>query len=382
MRTESTLPCLLWLLLASPLTAQVPFEHVILDPRGSAPAKPYGKAIGDLSGDGRGDAFAASADGDGLHWYEFPTWSKRTIRATGTWSEDVQLADLDGDGDLDAVCGNKHGVYYYRNPLPDGDPRIDRWHAIRVGSDGTNVHDLEVGDLDGDGRQDVAIRYEKENRRSVRVYLQQSPTSFIEIATVNTTNLRAEGLGLGDLDHDGDLDIALGNIWCENRRRGTEWSEHRYASGLPDQLVVRVGDVNNDGRNEIVVCPQSSAVGPLAWFRYRDEQGRWEQHDIAPAVKRMHGLGLADFNQDGKLDIHTSFRHDLPGTQDKVSIWLSDGERTPSFAEQVLATSGSHFSKVGDIGGDGDWDIVGANWSTAAPNGAPIELWENKIADH
>ena len=92
----------------------------------------------------------------------------------------------------------------------------------------------------------------------------------------------------------------------------------------------------------------------------------------------MHGLGLADFNGDGKTDIHTSVRHDHAGDSDRVSIWISDGSPVPAFKEQVLATSGSHFSKVGDIGGDGDSDIVGANWISKAPNGAPIELWENR----
>ena len=216
----------LLLLQASTTTAQVQFNHVILDPAGSAPAKPYGKAIGDLSGDGRADVFASSADGGGMHWYEFPTWDKRTIRVHGTWSEDVQLTDVDADGDLDVVSGNSAGVYYYKNPLPARDPRTDEWHAIKLGSDGMNVHDLEVGDLNGDNKVDVVIRYEKEIERSVRVYLQESDTTFTEIGTVNTTHLGAEGLVLGDIDDDGDVDIALGNIWCENNGDGAGWTEH------------------------------------------------------------------------------------------------------------------------------------------------------------
>lgn len=290
----------------------------------------------------------------------------------------MQLGDIDRDGDVDVICGNKQGLLWYENPLiPSGDPRKGGWKAHKIGSDGANVHDLELGDLNGDKKVDVVIRYEKENDRSVRVYLQETATSFIEITSVNSSNKKAEGLGLGDIDHDGDIDLALGNIWCENNGSGTKWTEHSYAAGLPDQLMIRVGDVNEDRKNEIVICPQSSKSGPLAWFSSSNPEGSWTKHIIVSSVNRMHGLALADFNKDGRLDIHTSLRHDRSGSNDRISIWINSGASNPRFTEQVLANSGSHFSKVGDIGGDGDIDIIGANWSSSAPNGAPIELWEN-----
>jgi len=59
------------LITATGLWAKIPFRHVILDPRESAPAKPYGKAIGDISGDGKVDALAFSAsDGAPIELWE------------------------------------------------------------------------------------------------------------------------------------------------------------------------------------------------------------------------------------------------------------------------------------------------------------------------
>ena len=46
-----------------------------------------------------------------------------------------------------------------------------------------------------------------------------------------------------------------------------------------------------------------------------------------------------------------------------TAVWLSDGKPEPDFTEQVLAITGSDFSKTGDVDQDGDLDIFGANWS-------------------
>ena len=77
------------------LHAQVPFNCVVVDSACSSPAKPYGKAIGDLSGDGQPDLFISSANDDGMNWYQYPDWKKYIIRKSGSWSEDCQIADLD-----------------------------------------------------------------------------------------------------------------------------------------------------------------------------------------------------------------------------------------------------------------------------------------------
>ncbi|MDD9939778.1 MAG: FG-GAP-like repeat-containing protein [Myxococcales bacterium] len=352
------------------------FERVELEGASGGSEKRYGKAIGDLSGDDLPDIVLVSAAGAGIRWYEYPHWTAHAVRSSGSWSEDIQLADIDRDGDLDLVAGNSRGVHWYANPGPGGDPRTDAWGEHFVGSDGTNVHDLEVADVSGDGRTDVVIRYEKENGFPVRVFLQRAGpnVSFGDAIDVNASERGNEGLGLGDLDGDGDVDIALQRIWCENPGGGEDWIEHVYATGLTSQMMVRVADLNLDGRNDIVVSPQSAGSSELAWFTTDDPQGSWTKHTLASGITRMHGLGVGDFNRDGYPDLHTSLRHDLAGKRDHVSIWLSDGEAVPTFHEQVLATTGSHLSKVGDIGKDGDDDVVGANW-----NGSdPLELWENQ----
>lgn len=361
------------------LHAQVPFECVVVDSAINGPAKPYGKAIGDLSGDGQPDLFVSSANGDGMYWYLYPDWQKYAIRTRGSWSEDCQLVDIDNDGDNDVVNGNQQGLWWYENPQNTGESLdAGKWTEHKIGSDGTNIHDLEIADLNGDGKPDVAVRYEKEYQKPVTIFLQINPDDWIAVTNTNLSHQKGEGLALGDLDRDADVDMALGDLWLENEGDGTAWEEHVYAEDMPGQMILKIADLNHDGKPDIIAAPQSTQAGKLAWYTAGKEIALlWIEHTIQHNVTRMHGLAVGDFNNDGHLDIHTSTRHDHPGNQDHVSIWLSNGEPEPAFMEQILARTGSHFSKIADVDQDGDLDIFGANWSGPVDHHADILLWRN-----
>lgn len=362
------------------LHAQVPFECVVVDTACNSPAKPYGKAIGDLSGDGQPDLFISSASDEGMHWYQYPDWQKYVVRNTGSWSEDCQITDIDNDGDNDVVNGNDRGLCWYENPLNTGEHLGGgMWTEHRIGSDGTHIHDLEIADLNGDGKPDVAIRYEKENQKPVCIFMQINPDEWTAVSNTNTSHKKGEGLALGDLDGDADVDMALGEIWLENEGNGTAWNEHIYAPDMPEQMMVKIADMDQDGEPDIIACPQSTQAGKFAWYTAGgDKYHVWTEHIVQTHITHMHGLAIGDFNKDGYPDIHTSIRHDHPGNQDHVSIWLSDGEPEPAFKEQILARTGSHLSKIGDVDQDGDLDIFGANWSGPVDQHADILLWRNK----
>jgi hypothetical protein len=353
---------------------------VIVDPAGESPAKPYGKALGDISGDGQPDLFISSAAGDGMYWYRYPDWEKFAIRTGGSWSEDCQVIDIDRDGDRDVINGSKRGLFWYENPLSGGGrPATGQWREHRIGSDGTNIHDLEIADLNGDDKPDIVVRYEKEYQKPVCLFMQVHPDEWTADTNTNTSHRKGEGLALGDLDGDTDMDIALGDIWLENGGEGKVRAEHVYTEGMPDQMILKLADVDRDGGTDIIAAPQSSQSGKLAWYSAGpDPFRRWTEHVIRDPVSHMHGLGTGDFNRDGYPDIHTSLRHDHPGEQDHVSIWISGGGPEPLFREQVLATSGSHFSKTGDVDQDGDTDVFGANWSGPDSPSPDILLWRNQ----
>ncbi len=197
--------------LAGDLAASLPqpFKHVIIDP--NPPREPHCKSIGDIDGDGFIDVVAASSTNytEGIFWYRYPNWDKHSIH-TGSFTTDMQVGDVDGDGDLDIIIpkGQYKGesVWWYENPRPAGDPAQGPWKEHYIGEAGG--HDVEVADIDGDGRLDVVTR-----EGNTTIFFQNGPESWTRLVV---SSRRGEGTAIGDIDGDGDLDIAIGGYWLEN----------------------------------------------------------------------------------------------------------------------------------------------------------------------
>ena len=354
---------------ANTLTAQPPtFQHVVID--ATNPSDPHCKTLGDLDGDGYLDALAASSSGGGMFWYEYPSWTKHPIRATGSWTTDMQVGDVDNDGDLDVVIPNGSGLQWYENPRPSGDPRTATWIEHLIGTDGANNHDVEVADVDGDGALDVVTR--KKAGGWTYLWKQENPTTWTQI-TVSSTD--GEGTALADLDQDGDLDVAHNGFWVEQIDL-TTWAEHTIDSGWSEDVGVLVVDINDDGHLDVVLAPSESS-GRFSWYETSDPvNGPWIEHSIDPAVSYFHTFKAADMDRDGDLDLITAEMHQS-SNPDEVSLYLNEGGGL-DWTQQIVATSGSHNLRIGDIGNDLDIDIFGANWNDSAPNSAIIEMWENQ----
>ncbi|MGB5890800.1 MAG: FG-GAP-like repeat-containing protein [Thermoanaerobaculia bacterium] len=353
----------------SPLAAQPPsFQHVVID--AANPTDPHCKTLGDIDGDGLLDALAASSAGGGMFWYEYPAWTEHAIRASGSWTTDMQVGDVDNDGDLDVVIPNGSGLQWYENPRPGGDPRTTPWTEHLIGASGANNHDVELGDVDGNGSLDVVTR----NKTGSGTYFwkQESPTSWTRI-TISTG--AGEGTALGDVDGDDDLDVAHNGYWVE-QIDATTWSEHTIDGGWPDDAGVLVADIDGNGDNDVVLAPSESS-GRFSWFEADDPvNGPWTEHTIDSTVSYLHTFEAADMDRDGDLDLVTAEMHQS-SDPDEVSVYLNEGAGLV-WNQLIVATSGSHNVRVGDIGDDADIDIFGANWNDSAPNSAIIEMWENQ----
>jgi hypothetical protein len=84
-------------------------------------------------------------------------------------------------------------------------------------------------------------------------------------------------------------------------------------------------------------------------------------------------LEVADINGDGAVDVIASEMHQGKDP-DEVALYINR-DKGSSWNKQLLSVRGSHYIRAGDIGSDGDIDLIGANWSGPFQ---PIELWENQ----
>jgi len=374
------------------------FEHVIIDSH--APLNQWAIGAGDIKGDGQVDV-VSSGEGPmdpgpthvpgGLYWYEYPHWTKHVIDANGTFADDMQLVDVDGDGDLDIVVpedGSKE-VRWYENPRPRGNPATDPWKVHVIGGYAQfhfeEAHDVEVADLNGDGKVDVMIANQKwelprpGNQPEQVVFFQNNPDSWTPVVVSNTYG---EGTCLADLNHDGRVDIVKAGWWLENPRDPVHapWPQHWFVRGWPDRAGVTVADINQDGRPDVVLSA-SDGPGRLSWFENPADasRGLWNEHLIQDHVDYVHTFKVADMNLDGKPDV--VFAEMQNSKLKRVGFFLNQGKGA-SWKLQVVATTGSHNIRVADVDHDGDFDIIGANYdSEHDPHGAPMELWRNLLID-
>jgi hypothetical protein len=342
------------------------------------PENPWIKIIGDINGDGKPDIVIGGQNGP-LVWYENPTWAKHEIAEGGYNTVQGTVGDIDGDGDLDVVLG---GVFWYENPGSSVGDTKSLWRTHKI--DDCRQHDIEVADLDGDGKLDVAARDQSafgfNDGNLVTLYKQENPDKWTKVIIPCP---HGAGLLLSDIDHDGDKDVVIGGKWYENPGKivGAEWKEHIISKkwDYGDTKIV-AADFNGDGRLDVAICPSELHGGSykIAWYEAPVNpraEGDWAEHIVdSPVETVVHAFSAADFDGDGFPDIVAGSMHQgVPPQEVRVYFNKQAGQK---WKKMVISNKGSHETWAVDMDGDGAIDIVGANWSGPYQ---PVEWWRNTM---
>ncbi len=217
-------------------------------------------ALEDLDGDGDPDAFVAYwghprgqpnrvwlNDGAG----QFTDTGQQLGVAA---SSDVVLADVDGDGDLDAFVANQADSTHH--PLPNtvwlNQGRAGFTHSGQAIGNACS-YAVPLGDLDGDGDLDAFVANSSHARLSEpanKVWLGDGAGGFSDSGQV-LGDVYSLSAALGDLDGDGDLDAYVGNYRDSDRVWLNDGTGMFVDSGVPlgssNGHDIALGDLDGDG---------------------------------------------------------------------------------------------------------------------------------------
>jgi hypothetical protein len=173
-----------------------------------------------------------------------------------------------------------------------------------------------------------------------------------------------EGLAAVDIDMDGVTDIVGGGWWF--RYTG---DDNIFMPNIVDASYsfsrAAAGQLIEGDRSEVVLVV-GDGIAPM--YLYEWVKGTWIKKILVQEVDNGHSLDIKDFNGDGHLDIFNAEMRFDPGYNPdaKMRILLGDGKG--NFIDYIINEGFSnHESRIADLDGDGDLDILSKPYAQGAP---------------
>lgn len=235
----------------------------------------------------------------------------------------AQPLQLDNRHGIDLVAAGKGAdaqIGWFESPA--GDPQDAtgfRWHAM---SGAGWIMSLITSDMDGDGDLDVLVSDRRGKLRGCRWLENPGPGPDLQKLWkshfIGPANREVMFAKLADLDQDGHVDVVCAAkprdvLWYRRLdATGKSWERRTiaYPQGTGTAKAVAIGDLDDDGRLDIVVSceaakPPLSGVMWMSNSQSTDER-QWNAHDISgPAGIKYDRIELIDLDGDKDLDVLT-----------------------------------------------------------------------------
>lgn len=306
-------------------------------------------------------------------------------------TEDVELKDVNGDGNLDLLAavydGNSGGeeddyVGYISIRSGNGDGTFGPESVLGAHSIGEAI---EVRDINNDGLMDLVSAgwNDSNDEGSVIVRLGNGSGLFQTANIYDSEPYQTKDVRLEDLNGDGSLDLVTVGATAENgdgqlsirfgNGDGSFGASTTYGAEGRQSRSVDFGDINGDGILDIATSGSNDSSGGEATFRLGNGDGTFSNATVlSTSSSSNERVSLEDLNQDGFDDLIVSGRSGVFGT---FEVRLADGAGGLSAATSY---NGGYFviaskSELADVNGDGSLDMItggfGGLYYTSLGNG-------------
>jgi hypothetical protein len=282
----------------------------------------------DLDGDGDADVLSASRFDNKIAWYEntdgYGRFSDQKVIANeASDPQSIVAADFDGDGDQDLLyCSWEDGkVAWYENT--DGAGSFSDVNVISNNAGGAEA--VYAADLDGDGDKDALSASSSVGGTNKIAWYRNTAGGFASQNIISQKMRGARVVLAADLDGDGDQDVLSASTgdgkvaWYENTDGYGTFSKQRViTTKARGARSLSAADLDGDG--DLDVLSASTKNGMLAWYENTDGSGSFSGPKVISSTASYASVFTADVDGDGDPDVLsgseknaqiTWFRNDL-----------------------------------------------------------------------
>ncbi len=355
----------LFLIISIITNAQTFGPQQIISTDGDGPQSVF---VADLDGDLYADVMSANKFGSNLTWHKNlgdGTFGPQQIIADLNQPKFIFAADLDGDFDMDILATGLFidELVWYKNV--DGLGAFGSKIIITNELDGPYA--VIANDIDGDGDMDVICGSESSGLAWFENL--DGNGNFSTKKTINASLPNARSVMAIDMDGDNDLDVvssSSGSVtvsWYENLDGQGSFGPQRVIAG--SALTVQglyVADLDGDLDNDVIAA--TPAMDKVVWFQNLDGLGNFGDENVfSLEAEGVSTLFAADIDNDNDIDVLYRSTPDVTQETSEV-LWSENLDGIGTFSPKKIIDNTLQLVThviASDIDNDGDMDIFAAS---------------------